>query len=253
MELALLGTGTCAPSPSRTPACYFLSAGPSRFLIDPGPGALGRMAAAGIDPFSVEAIVITHHHLDHCSDLMPYLFSYKNCQPAAQKRGVKIIAPEGFKVVYEKLLEVYGQWILSDDYDVKIVEMWETSLEIPGGSIRSLPVAHGANALGYRFEKDGGPVFAYSGDTGYCGEIVELAREADLLLIECSSPDGRGMEGHLTPSEAARVGAESSAKKMALTHFYPEVDTAIAADAVRAAGYEGEIVVGEDGMRLTVR
>lgn len=252
MELALLGTGTCAPSPSRTPACYVLSAGPSRFLIDPGPGALGRMAAAGIDPFGVETIVITHHHLDHCSDLMPYLFSYKNCQKAERKRDVKIIAPEGFRAVYEKLLEVYGQWILSDDYDVKVVEMWETALEIPGGTIRSLPVAHGANALGYRFEREGGPVFAYSGDTGYCGGIVELAREADLLLIECSHPDGQGMEGHLTPSEAARIGAESGAKKMALTHFYPEVDTGAVAGIVLAAGYGGGVIVGEDGMRITI-
>lgn len=252
MELYLLGTGTCAPNPRRAPSGYFLAIGPTRFLIDPGPGALSRAAAAGIDPFDIEAIVLTHHHLDHSADLMPYLFSYKNCVANRPRRDTRIIAPEGFTDVFGKLLDVYRQWVLSDEYSVSVEEMTEASVEFPGVVISSAPMLHGANAIGYKFEKKGGPALAYSGDTGYCEEIVKLAEGADLLLLECSYPDGAGVEGHLTPSEAAQVALRSGAKKLALTHFYPETDTDAAKKVISDAGYGGEIIIGEDGMKITV-
>lgn len=253
MELTLLGTGTCAPNPLRAPAGYFLSHGPSRFLIDPGPGACHRAVTAGLDPYDVEAIVITHLHLDHTGDLMPYLFNYKHRPGDDPRPDIKIIAPEGFTQTYQKLLEVYGGWVISDKYAVRIEEMSDTVLESPGMTIRSLPVAHSASAIGYRFQKEDGPSLVFSGDTGYCDELVALAMGADALMVECSFPDGAGMEGHMTPEDVARTGALSGAGKLILTHFYPAVDTANVAGAIRKHGYKGGIIVGEDGMKIDIR
>lgn len=249
-ELTLLGTGTSAPVPGRTPACYFLVMGDGqrqRFILDPGPGALNRIVTAGIEPFDISAIVLTHTHLDHSADLVFYLFSYKNCFKG-KKRDVRIVAPVGFSPVFGKLMEVYGDWILSDDYEIKINEMEESELVVAGVTIKSKPLLHGANAVGYRFEADGEPVFSYSGDTGYCDNLVALADGAGSLLVECSFPDNLEMEGHMTPLTVAKTGIQSGVKKMILTHFYPEVDTSKVADIIRFAGYDGDIVVGEDGM-----
>ncbi len=252
MRLTLLGTGTCYPTMKRAPACYFLSIGPLRLVIDPGPGAVARIAQAGLDPFGVEAIFISHHHPDHCADLVPFLFSYKNCVSSGSRRDIRIFAPKGFTQVFDHLTAAFGQWIMDDDYSVLIDEMRQDKWEIAGLKVRSAPMLHGANAVGYRFEQDGGPVLAYSGDTGPCDELAELASGADALLVECSFPDGEGMEGHMQPSQVARAGIRSGVKKLILTHFYPSVDTDRVGDIVASAGYEGEIIIGHDGMSVTL-
>ncbi|MBI4665735.1 MAG: MBL fold metallo-hydrolase [Nitrospinae bacterium] len=249
MELYLLGTGTCHPAPGRTPPCYYLNAGPERFIIDPGPGAVSRMVEAGVDPFDVEAILITHLHLDHCADLLPYLFTYKNCVEGP-KRDVHILAPLEFRTAFAKLMDVFGQWVISDDYRIEIVEMSSDTWEAPGYAIRSLPMLHSANAVGFRVEKPGGPSFAYSGDSGYCQELLELAAGVDLLLAECSFPEDDAMEGHLSAGELAQVAVASGCKRLALTHMTPKVNPAKAVEAVRKGGYRGEVFAGHDGMRI---
>lgn len=251
MELYLLGTGTCSPVKGRWPACYYLSSGPSRLLIDPGPGALNRMVDAGLSPFDIEAILISHHHLDHFAGLMPYLFSYKNCMEDHGEGYVKIIAPTGFSKVFSKLMEVYGQWIFSDDYDIRIEEMSDSVITNPAFSISSKPMQHGANGIGFRVEK-GGSSFAYSGDTELCDELIELAMGADTLLVECSYPDHKKVEGHMTPKDVAKVGRLSGVKKIVLTHFYPDTDTEDAAKVIADEGFDGEVIVGEDGMKVTI-
>ena len=251
MELTLLGTGTCSPVPDRTPACYFLDAGPRRFIIDPGPGAVNRLAQAGIDPFSADAIFISHMHPDHCADLVPWLFSYKNCLGDREKQDVNIVAPEGFQKFFDALMEAYGQWVLSDDYEIKIDEVRDTRWNQGGVSVASSPVLHSAGGLGYRFEKDGKSL-AYSGDTGYCEELIELARGADALLVECSALDENEVDGHMRPGEVAQTGIRSGVKHLILTHFYPVVDTTKVAETIRTAGYTGEITVGEDGMKIDI-
>ncbi|MDH5678902.1 MAG: MBL fold metallo-hydrolase [Nitrospinota bacterium] len=259
MELFLIGTGTCSPVKDRTPACYFLRAGTSRIIIDPGPGAVHRIAQRGLDAMDVDAIFLSHHHLDHSADVAPWLFSYKYClepdsaQSAQPRRDPLIVAPEGFGKVYEGLVDTYGKMLLSDDYKVRIEEVNRTEWQWPGGlSFRSIPMLHFIPSVGYLFKKHDGPALAYSGDTGFCEELVELASMADALLVECSLPDERRMEGHMTPSDIARVGIESGVKKLILTHFYPMMNPQAAVETIRAAGYPGEIIAGEDGMMAQI-
>jgi ribonuclease BN (tRNA processing enzyme) len=70
-----------------------------------------------------------------------------------------------------------------------------------------------------------GRTLAISGDTDYCRNLVELASEVDLLVLECSFPDEKKVEGHLIPSLVGRIGLESRCKKLLLTHFYPICDS----------------------------
>jgi len=87
----------------------------------------------------------------------------------------------------------------------------------------SQPVMHTPASLAYRFTGRSGKGFVYSGDTGFCDEIITLAQGTDLFITECSFPDGEGKEGHLTPSLAGRIATLADVKKLLLVHFYPEV------------------------------
>ena len=91
----------------------------------------------------------------------------------------------------------------------------------------------------------------YSGDTDYCDNIVKLGREADVLILECSFPDERKTEGHLTPSLAGKIAREASCKKLLLTHFYPVFQGHDILAECRKE-FSGEIILAEDGMKITV-
>jgi len=112
-------------------------------------------------------------------------------------------------------------------------------------------MAHISESVGYRIEFKDGRSIAISGDTDYCRNIVDLASEVDLLILECSFPDGKKVEGHLTPSLAGRIGLESRCKRLLLTHLYPICDQF---DILKQCEqvYKGEIILGEDLMRIKI-
>jgi ribonuclease BN (tRNA processing enzyme) len=85
-------------------------------------------------------------------------------------------------------------------------------------------MAHLPESVGYRIDFKEGKSFAISGDTDYCKNIVDLGFGTDLLVLECSFPDGKNVEGHLTPSMAGKIAVESRCKKLLLTHLYPVCD-----------------------------
>jgi ribonuclease BN (tRNA processing enzyme) len=79
--------------------------------------------------------------------------------------------------------------------------------------------------------------------------LVELARGADLLVLECANPFK--VPGHLTPEEAGHVAAQAGVKRLVLSHFYPPCDE-MDVVALAAKKFTGEIIRAEDGMRLEV-
>jgi ribonuclease BN (tRNA processing enzyme) len=91
----------------------------------------------------------------------------------------------------------------------------------------------------------------YTGDTEYSRSVVELARDADTLLIECSFPNVDPIPGHLTPSDVARIASEASVGRVVLTHIYPAADEIDLVSEV-GTGYGGEILVAEDGLKLSI-
>ena len=80
---------------------------------------------------------------------------------------------------------------------------------------------------------------------------MELARGADLLILECSFPDEEAIAGHLTPSEAGDIATRAGAKKLLLTHFYPEILTTDIEAQCRKT-YQGDLVLASDLLSLSV-
>ena len=118
---------------------------------------------------------------------------------------------------------------------------------MPFGRLIALAMSHTEESLGYRVETKEGLVLAYTGDTGYCSNAVELGRNADLFFCECSFPDDLKTEGHLSPKLAGRVAREAGCKRLVLIHLYPACDEVDVVSACRQE-YSGEIVMAEDRM-----
>lgn len=255
MEIVLLGSGTAAPLPYRASPALALFSKPSRFiLVDIGPGAIRQLSLAGLSHQDIGHLFLSHFHPDHTAGLIDLLFVTRSPSVLPDRRPFSVIGPQGLEGFIRALQAAYGD---SLDLDESILTLQElgpdhgTRMDSPNFKVTSAPVSHTRASLAYRFEDEAGRAIVYSGDTGYCRSIVDLARGAELLILECSFPDDRPVEGHLTPSLAGRIAAEAGVHRVLLTHVYPEcLATDIASQCRRQ--YGGEITLGSDLLRIRV-
>lgn len=148
-------------------------------------------------------------------------------------------------------MQAYKRWLIPSTYQVQIMEQGEETRTYDGLSVTSKKVKHIDMSRGYRFQTAEGKSLAVSGDTDYCEGMIELGKEADLMILECSSPDNMKLPGHLTPTECGKLAEEAGCRKLCLTHFYPVCDL----EDVRAtchAVYTGELFLAEDLMEFNI-
>lgn len=250
-RVTILGSGTCVPYGRRGPAGYAVTSGSETVLVDSGSGTLGRMVRAGIDYRHLAAIAYTHTHPDHTADLAPLLFALNYTPGFRRERALRVLGPHGFGDFLAVLESIYPG-IRPRSYRREIIEMDDSELALGAGAILSRRVDHaGLAAVAYRFEI-GGASIVFSGDTTYCPGIVDLARGADLLVIEASSPFEDADPGaHLTAALAGRIASEAGARRIVLTHQYPICDEHDM-PGLAGAHFDGEVLVSEDLMVLEV-
>jgi ribonuclease BN (tRNA processing enzyme) len=249
-ELIVIGSGTGIPTLRRGAPGLIVLSGKTCLLIDSGSGTLRGMLEVGVTYRDPDLLLYTHIHPDHVSDLVPIIFASKYADQPREKELWCIGGP-GFRSYFEKLKDLYGSWIEPQTYPLTIKEIPRKGLVFRDLRIRSKPMAHLPGSVGYRIEFKDGRSMAISGDTDYCQNIIDLAFEVDILVLECSFPDGKKVEGHLTPSLAGKIALESKCKKLLLTHFYPICDQS---DIARQCSqvFPGEIILGEDLMRIAI-
>lgn len=254
MLITVLGSGTGVPwrghaSPGWVIDC---EAGEGAVLVDPGAGSIQRMADRGIPLERLTHILFTHLHPDHTGDLVPLLFALKNPRYRERPRRVQLAGPRGLRNLMRDLLRsAWGRWVDAGD-KIEVVEL-ETGSDSFAAlglfEVVAFPVAHAEGSVAYRIERRGGPAIAYTGDTDRCDGVVDAARNADLLLIECSFPEGQKHEGHLIPSEVGRMAAAAGARRVVLLHLYPECQGQDLIGPCRAF-FSGPVTVAEDGMTI---
>ena len=250
MELVILGSGVGVPTSKRSAPGLCVKVKNQPILLDSGSGTTYQLPKAGIDYHQIDYVFYTHvAHPDHINDLSAIIFANKYDYPR-RENGLNIIGPRGIRGFYENM-EVLFPTLKAPPFSVNIREVEIDQMRINDILVESMPLCHqDVECVGYRLEF-GGKSVVYSGDTDYCYSLVELARESDLLVVECSFPDEFKVNGHLTPSLAGRVAKESGAKKLVLTHLYPICDQYdIRSQAQRT--YQGEIIVVEDLMKIEV-
>ncbi len=233
MRLTILGSGTLVPHGQRGAPGYAVgeSGAAEWLLFDSGPGTLQRAARAGINWRKVNHIFYTHYHPDHSLELVSYLFAANYAPPSPRTRPLTVYGPEGLEEFYGHITTAWPS-IVPRHYDLDLKVMSHgAETHIDGGwRVSCMIMDHGeSGGLGYRVEREG-KVLALSGDTQYCDNLVSLAREADLLVCECSSDEANRVEGHMSPAQLARVVTESNAKRVLITHVYPPLEPAELAD-----------------------
>ena len=208
----MVGSGTGIPSPQRGPAGYLLTVDGQAMLFDCGPGTMERLLRRGFDVRSIDWIFLTHHHPDHCADIIAFIFANNWEVQRRQHQPLHLVGPRTTRTFIEKLYDAFPG--LSWTKFAPSIEEWEHGETRSGWTVRGAPVDHAdLPALGYRVEHEG-RAFVYSGDTAETPRIVELARGADTLLVECSFPDDvKGQTAHLTAGGAGRVAHAAGVRR----------------------------------------
>jgi ribonuclease BN (tRNA processing enzyme) len=253
MRVTILGSGTCIPTLDRGPPGVLVQSAGRTILIDLGPGILRCLPATGADIGTVDAVVFTHYHADHCADLAPLLFALKNPLYSG-RRPLKIVGPVGLVSLLDALRAAWGSWISPDAFEWTADEVGPgTEVELGGGvSAVGVAVEHTPESLAWRVTDPSGATVAVSGDTCDCPGAVEAGRGADLYVLECAFPDDAPKPWHLTPSAAGRIAAEAEPARLCLTHFYPACDAVDVRSSCRTT-WSGPLSLARDGLAFEVR
>lgn len=249
MKLTVLGSGTSVPRPGRGAAGLLLTEEAASLLLDAGPGTLARMADQGVLLEDLDRILVSHLHVDHTADIVAALFALK-VPDLRRPCPLRLHGPPGLAALLDRLTDAWGRWIEAPPCGLEVTEYAGPAV-LDGWTVAARPVLHGGGAHGLRVTAPSGRILAYSGDTDECPAVVELARGADLLVLECSHPDDRKVEGHLSPTPCGRLAAEAGASALLLTHFYPGWDPESARSCV-ARHFGGPVLLAADGMRVDV-
>jgi ribonuclease BN (tRNA processing enzyme) len=251
VELIVVGSGTGVPSLRRGSPCLAVKAAGRLLVLDLGSGSLRALLGLGLNFSAIDVLALTHLHPDHVGDLIPFLFATRYSLGYTRREPFRLLAARGFARFHQRLNEVFAGWV---EPPPGLLDLRELAPDGPdevrekGLVIKSAPTNHTDGSLAFRVEAEGRSL-VYSGDTDESDSLVDLARGADLLVLEAASPVK--VPGHLTPAEAGRLAARAGVGRLLLTHFYPPCDE-VDVVALAAQEFPREIRRAEDGLRLTV-
>lgn len=251
MEITILGSGTSVPTNKRSSPSILADIDNKKILLDTGPGSLRQLKKTNTSLNQIDTIIYSHFHIDHISDMLPFIFSSKYNPEEPRTSDLKIIGPIGLKNLYNNLILAHGSQIVPDRFIIKWIETDESTLNFDKYIINTTKVIHTDNSIAVKLTEANGKTAVYSGDTDYCPEMIKLAMGCDLLILECSFPDDLKVNGHLTPSEAGKIASNASVKKLLLTHFYPQCDSEDIITSVKNF-YNGEIITAEDLLKVSI-
>ncbi len=255
MEVIILGSGTFIPIPERSSPCILIKTQRSIILLDIGPGSVRQIAKTGLSCAMINYVFLSHFHPDHTADIIHLFFTIKNIDEIF-KRPLIISGPIGTKRFINDLQQAYLGHIDLSPNMLKIDELGKKSRrEYTDFSLISQPMKHSKESIGFRIEDNLGKSLVYSGDTGICDEIIDLAKMADILILECSLPEeyinAHNIETHLSPSDAGKIASKAKVKLLVLTHIYPEC---LKIDIINRCKkyYKGNIIIAKDLLKLNI-
>ena len=254
MKLVILGSGTSVPHADRASAAHWLETAGGTVLLDVSADAAHRMAQERLDWPNLDAIWVSHFHLDHLGGLPAFLFGSKWApQMQTRTKPLRIFGGAGLKRIIETISNAYKRPLLEQRFPIEIVEVQAgAKFEIlPGVVAQTLSTPHTDESLALRLTGDDSKSFVYTSDTGFSEDLVPFARGADLLLMECSFRRNKPVQKHLELADAMQIARKCNPAKVVLTHLYAEWD-GVDLEAEARALWSGETIAAFDGLRLEI-
>ncbi|MEU8634501.1 MBL fold metallo-hydrolase [Amycolatopsis sp. NPDC048633] len=247
MRLTILGCSGSIPGPNTAASGYLVEAEGFLLGLELGNGTLAQLQAVA-DPFDLDALVLTHLHPDHCADVsaLTVLRRYHPAPPyPARPRLLPLYAPHDAPL---RLANAYApnetERATTDLTDVYAFHpLRPEPFRIGPFEVGPFEVDHPTPAYGLRISY-GGRILAFTGDTGPCAALNELADGVDLLLAEASWTDSaeRPAGVHLSGKQAGELARDAGVGRLLLTHIAPWTDAgAVLAEA--SAEFAGAEVV----------
>lgn len=274
ITVTLLGTGSPMPDPHRAGPATLVSAGGDHLLVDAGRGVLMRLAAAGVPVGQLSAVLLTHLHSDHITDLNDVITS--QWVMTFEPTPLTIVGPVGTREVVDHLIASLAPDIgyriahhadLTQPPLVEVTEVEHGPVDVGGTtfSVTTAPTDHKPvePTVGYRVEHDG-RVVVLAGDTVPCAGLDELCAGADALVHTAIRKDVIAdiplqrlrdtLDYHSSPEEAAQTATRAGVGTLVLTHYVPAFPPGGGDDwrDLAAAHFGGRIELGDDLHRVEI-
>ncbi len=255
MKLTIIGSGTSVPHPKRSSSGYWVETEKGSLMMDFSASAIHRIAQEGLDWTALDAIWISHFHLDHIGGLAPFLFGTKYA-PEMQTRTkpLRIFGAKGLQKILKIYDEAYNFGFLEQPFPLEIIEIeplkkFQILDDLEAVSFDT-PHTEESRAIHLRDAND--KTLVFTADTGFTKALASFASNVDLFVMECSFVKNKPVESHLELADAMYLTRYSKAKKVILTHLYPEWDEVNLDEEVEKFSPMCEVIEAKDGLQINV-
>ncbi|MFQ5873571.1 MAG: MBL fold metallo-hydrolase [Dehalococcoidia bacterium] len=252
-KVYVLGAGTPTPTPSRFGSSYVVALGDQHLMVDCGPATTHKLVKAGLWPTQIDCLFFTHHHFDHDVDYPCFLLCRWDQSIGGESR-LQVYGPTLTETITERLLGDDGAF--AHDWKARVNHPLSQRVYLNRGGtlprkppdviardigpgkicvgkeweMRAAPAQHVQpylDSLAYRLDTSQGSI-VFTGDTQPCQSVVELARDADVMLCMCwDDQEVMAQSGEATgqcgTTGAARMAQEAGVKKLAVVHIGPHL------------------------------
>jgi ribonuclease BN (tRNA processing enzyme) len=253
MKLVVLGSGSSTPLATRSSSGYWLETENGSLMLDFSASAVHRIAQEKLDWANLDAIWISHFHLDHIGGIAPFLFGTKYAfETQNRTKPLRIFSPKGLKDLLNHFDKAYDYGLFEQPFPLEFVEIEElTKFEIlPNLEAVTFSTPHTDESQAIRLTDNFGKTIVYTSDTGYTKALSKLAENADLFICECSFFENKPTEKHLELKEVLFLANLARPKRLMLTHLYPEFDSVDILQETKMFADKFEIIEAKDGLRI---
>jgi ribonuclease BN (tRNA processing enzyme) len=257
LKVTVLGGSAAGGNTGAGCSGYLVASGGTQIVVDLGPGTLLELRKHS-DFREINAIIISHMHVDHILDLvaMRFLLAYN---PIAINRRIPLFLPPNTTEQFHRIGQVFASATESDPFfdSVFAIEEFDpdTGLKVGGLQLSFCPVQHFIPTWGMRINDTEGNSLGYSADTGPCDALPPFFDDVHTLICESTSTgmiDATPDKLHMTAHEAAILAEETGARNLVLTHMWEEYGFEnYLADAQQ--DFSGEIFLASPGLTIDVK